>query len=113
MCATSILSPERWINTEFIDGLNDAAKVMAEHLTKHFVSLRAGRFVAEAFAKLRLDHVRRRLDVAAPVVVSHEALLVNDRSEIQISRSSVYAVQRHPEVAGYNEWVSLLDRQLD
>lgn len=50
------IRPERRLDAEFIDGLNDAAQVMAEHLTKHFVGLRDNGLASEAFAELGFNH---------------------------------------------------------
>lgn len=35
-----LISPEVRLNTKFVDGLNKTTKVMAQHLTEHFISLR-------------------------------------------------------------------------
>jgi len=63
MPAPSFLRPERRLDAEFVDGLDDAAKVMAENLTQHFVSLRDGCLAPQTFAELRLNHAEGRLDV--------------------------------------------------
>jgi hypothetical protein len=70
------ICPELRLDAELIDGLDDAAEVMAEHLAKHFVGLRDGRLASQPLAKLSLNHGERSLHVRAFVVVLHEILLV-------------------------------------
>lgn len=61
--------PERRLDAKFINGLNEAAQIMAQDFAQNFVNLRRAPLASEAFAELRLDHAERRLDVAALVVV--------------------------------------------
>lgn len=49
---------------------------MSQHLAQSFVDLSGRRLTSQAVAKLRLDHVECRFDVAALVITLHEAILV-------------------------------------
>ena len=59
----SRLFPKRWLNTEFVNGLNEAAQIMSEHFTQCFIDLRRARLAAEPVAKLGLDHREGGFDV--------------------------------------------------
>jgi CheY-like chemotaxis protein len=52
--------------------LNHDAQVMTKHLAESFVDLRRHRLAAKPLTKLRLDHVKRRFDIAALVIVAQE-----------------------------------------
>jgi hypothetical protein len=49
---------------------------MTQHLTQHFVSLRGQSFTSQTFAKLRLNHGERSLNITALVIVLHELILI-------------------------------------
>ena len=51
--------PERRFDAEFVNGLNEAAEVMRQHLAESFIDLRRSRLAAEPVAKLGLDHRER------------------------------------------------------
>ena len=52
-----------------MDGLNDAAKVVAQNLAECFVDLSSQCPTAQPLPKLRFDHVERGFDVRPLVVV--------------------------------------------
>jgi hypothetical protein len=70
------LGPKLRIDFQFVDGLNQAADVMTENLTKGFVDLSGRGLTAKRVTELRFDHVEGGFDVAALVVLLHEPTLV-------------------------------------
>jgi hypothetical protein len=50
-----LLSPESRFYAEFVDRLYHAAKVLTEHLTKHFVGRRDYCFASRMFGKLAME----------------------------------------------------------
>ena len=74
--ASILRLPKRWLNPQFIHGLDEAANIMIENLAQHLVRHRHVGFAAHVIAKLRLDHRERRLDIRPLVIVPHELLAV-------------------------------------
>jgi hypothetical protein len=48
---------------QFVNGLNETADVMRQHLAQRFVDLRCFGFAAETVAKLGFNHGERRFDI--------------------------------------------------
>src|SRR5579872_1209177 len=66
LCA---LLPERCFDSEFVCGLDEDAQVVAEDLCQNFVGLGNRRLGTDTAAELSFNHVERRFDVRAPMVV--------------------------------------------
>lgn len=55
--------PESRLNAKFINGLNETADIVTKNLAQDFVNLRCRCLALETFAKLRLNHAERRLNI--------------------------------------------------
>ena len=66
-----LVVPERWLNSEFVDGLNEAANIVAQNLAEDFIYLRRFALAPQAFAEHRFNYAEWRLHVWAALFDSY------------------------------------------
>ena len=69
-------SPERRLNAEFQNRLNETTDIVAKNLTQSFVNLGHLGLASQTVSELCVDHAEGRFNVAALVVLLKKPLLV-------------------------------------
>lgn len=72
--ATEIVAED--FTEPFVDRLDKATDIMAQHFAQRFVHLRLIRLAAETFTKLALNHREGGLNIRAFMIVLHKRILI-------------------------------------
>ena len=71
-----LFTPERRLYAEFVNGLDEAAHIMAQDFAQHFVDWRRVCLAPQLLPEFVPNHAEHRLDVRAPVLVLFELRIV-------------------------------------